>query len=264
MAQKTAPRVAFDDQLVLFRYFMDLLKLRSVEELGATLNRAEYEGFDDSGHTRFCNYISGLPQTTVTQKKLLEYDENIRSHTARIGKQRKGFRWKYFQYIALLFTEIYLDRYFSDADKFCAELNGWLDKVKNRPNGPVWFEPYTPDKLNKLAFMCATGSGKTLIMHMNILQFQYYLDRAKKLDSGLSMNKIIVLAPNEGMSRQHLTELEMSSIPAAMFEKDKQPDPDKVIIIDMGKLKEEGKSRPSPSTASNRTISCSSTKATAD
>lgn len=36
--------------------------------------------------------------------------------------------------------------------------------------------------------MCATGSGKTLIMHMNILQFLHYFKRAKRLNSKLSIN----------------------------------------------------------------------------
>ena len=91
--------------------------------------------------------------------------------------------------------------------------------------------------------MCATGSGKTLIMHMNILQFLHYFKRAKRINSRLSINKVIVLAPNEGMSKQHLDELALSSIPAAMFEKDRGfgKQQDDVIVIDMNKLKEEGK-----------------------
>ena len=78
---------------------------------------------------------------------------------------------------------------------------------------------------------------------MNILQFLHYFKRAKRLNSKLSINKVIVLAPNEGMSKQHLEELALSSIPAAMFEKDRgfATRRDDVIVIDMNKLKEEGK-----------------------
>ena len=32
-------------------------------------------------------------------------------------------------------------------------------------------------QLNKIAFRMATGSGKTLVMHANILQYRYYLQR---------------------------------------------------------------------------------------
>ena len=246
MARRTAPQASFDDQLVLFRYFLHELKIDSIRALGEKLNSSEYEGVNESGNTYFYTYIAHICQmrgAAVTQEKLRLYDENICRHTRQIGEERGGLQWKYFQYVALLFTEMYLDRYFSDADTFCADLNAWLRQVKAQSLGLVDFQPYTTDKLNKLAFMCATGSGKTLIMHMNILQFLHYFKRAKRINSKLSINKVIVLAPNEGMSKQHLEELALSSIPAAKFEKDRgfgrqQND---VIVIDMNKLKEEGK-----------------------
>ena len=179
----------------------------------------------------------------ITPEKLRLYDANICRHTRQVSEKRGGLRWKYFQYVALLFTEIYLDRYFTDAEGFCADLNNWLSTKRTESFGLIDFQPYTVDKLNKLAFMCATGSGKTLIMHMNILQFLHYFKRAKRMNSKLSINKVIVLAPNEGMSNQHLEELALSSIPAAMFQKDRgfTTRRDDVIVIDMNKLKEEGK-----------------------
>ncbi|MDO4846221.1 MAG: DEAD/DEAH box helicase family protein, partial [Oscillospiraceae bacterium] len=246
MARRSAPQASFDDQLVLFRYFLHELKLDSLSALSEKLNSSEYEGVNESGNTYFYTYIARVCQmrgAAVTPEKLRLYDENICRHTRQIGEKRGGLQWKYFQYVALLFTEMYLDRYFSDADAFCNDLNAWLRQVKSQSLGLIDFQPYTPDKLNKLAFMCATGSGKTLIMHMNILQFLHYFKRAKRINSRLSINKVIVLAPNEGMSRQHLDELALSSIPAAMFEKDRGfvKQQDDVIVIDMNKLKEEGK-----------------------
>lgn len=246
MPRRTALQASFDDQLVLFRYFLNELKIDSLSALSEKLNSEEYEGVDESGNTYFCSYIARICQmkgAAVTPEKLRLYDENICRHTRQIGEKRGGLQWKYFQYVALLFTEMYLDRYFSDADGFCADLNEWIKNVNAQSLGIIDFQPYTPDKLNKLAFMCATGSGKTLIMHMNILQYLHYFKRAKRLNSRLSINKIIVLAPNEGMSNQHLEELALSSISAAMFEKDRgfakqQSD---VVVIDMNKLKEEGK-----------------------
>lgn len=246
MAGRTAPQASFDDQLVLFRYFLHELKIDSISALSEKLNGSEYEGVNESGNTYFYTYIAHICQmrgAAVTPEKLRLYDENICRHTRQIGEKRGGLQWKYFQYVALLFTEMYLDRYFSDADTFCTDLNEWLRQVKDRSLGLIDFQPYTTDKLNKLAFMCATGSGKTLIMHMNILQFLHYFKRAKRINSRLSINKVIVLAPNEGMSKQHLDELALSSIPAAMFEKDRGfgKQQDDVIVIDMNKLKEEGK-----------------------
>ena len=246
MARRNAQQASFDDQLLLFRYFLHELRIDSLSGLSEKLNSTEYEGFNENGNTYFCDYIARISKmkgATVTPEKLRLYDENICRHTRQIGEKRGGLRWKYFQYVALLFTEMYLDRYFSNAEAFCAELNTWLDDKRTESLGLIDFQPYTVDKLNKLAFMCATGSGKTLIMHMNILQFLHYFKRAKRLNSKLSINKIIVLAPNEGMSKQHLEELTLSSIPAAMFEKDRglATRRDDVIVIDMNKLKEEGK-----------------------
>ena len=246
MARKTAPQASFDDQLVLFRYFLHELKIDSLGALSEKLNSAEYEGFNESGGTYFCDYIARISKmkgAAITPEKLRLYDANICRHTRQVGEKRGGLRWKYFQYVALLFTEIYLDRYFTDAEGFCADLNNWLSTKRTESFGLIDFQPYTVDKLNKLAFMCATGSGKTLIMHMNILQFLHYFKRAKRMNSKLSINKVIVLAPNEGMSNQHLEELALSSIPAAMFQKDRgfTTRRDDVIVIDMNKLKEEGK-----------------------
>lgn len=246
MARKTGQQASFDEQLILFRYFLYELKLDSLDTLGKKLNSAEYEGVNESGNTYFCEYIIHFCKSkgaSISAEKLRLYDDNICRHTGQLEKKRKGLRWKYFQYIALLFTEMYLERYFSNADAFCADLNGWLQDKYNESLGLIDFQPYTIEKLNKLAFMCATGGGKTLIMHMNILQFLHYFKRARRLNSKLTINKIIVLAPNEGMSKQHLDELALSSIPAVMFEKDRgfSTRRDDVIVIDMNKLKEEGK-----------------------
>lgn len=246
MARRTGQQASFDDQLVLFRYFLHELKLDSLGTLGEKLNSAEYEGVNESGTTYFCDYIVHICKmkgVAIPAEKLRLYDENICRYTRQIGEKREGLRWKYFQYVALLFTEMYLDRYFSNVETFCADLNAWLQDKRSESLGLIDFQPYTIDKLNKLAFMCATGSGKTLIMHVNILQFLHYFKRAKRLNSKLAINKIIVLAPNEGMSKQHLEELALSSIPAAMFEKDRGfgTRRDDVIVIDMNKLKEEGK-----------------------
>jgi hypothetical protein len=59
----------------------------------------------------------------------------------------------------------------------------------------------------------------------------------------MNINKIILLSPNEGMSLQHLDEFRLSSISASLFQKDQSLDFSRgdVIVIDMNKLKEEGK-----------------------
>lgn len=247
MAKKNAaPELTFDEQLVLFRYFLRELGIESLAALGRQLNSAEYEGMTESGNTQFYEYfcyMCRLRGSGISPDKLRVYDENICRYTKQLSQNRGAMRWKYYQYLSLLFTEMYLDRYFSDRDAFCADLNAFLDELMAKSFYVLSFQHYEPEKMNKLAFMCATGSGKTLIMHVNILQYLHYFRRAQRLNSHLAINKIIVLVPNEDMGLQHLAELKLSSIPAGLFQKDvgflRQRED--VLIIDINKLKEEGK-----------------------
>ena len=247
--KKSTPEYSFNDQLLLFRYFLHLFGKNTLVDLAGKLNDADYEGLDENQNTYFYTFlrrvcVSNADKVKINPDKLRQYDENICRYVRQIGEKRGGLTLKYYQYIALLFTEIYLDRYFSDRAGLIADLNQFIDDVDTQTLGTLHFSHVQEKDLNKLAFMCATGSGKTLIMHINILQFLYYLKRAQRLNSHLEINKIIVLAPNEGMSNQHLEELTLSSIPAAIFQKDitsyMQRKTD-VVIIDMNKLKEEGK-----------------------
>ena len=103
--------------------------------------------------------------------------------------------------------------------------------------------PLDPDgdvtgQLNKLAFWSATGSGKTLIMHANILQYQHYIEK-----HGLrrDLNRIILLTPNEGLSIQHLEEFQATGIQAELFNKNGRRlfAGRAVEIIDINKLRDE-------------------------
>lgn len=59
MAKRTNIRTAsFDDQLVLYRYFLHELRLDSLGALSEKLNSIEYEGVNESGNTYFYEYIS--------------------------------------------------------------------------------------------------------------------------------------------------------------------------------------------------------------
>ncbi|MBE7447234.1 MAG: DEAD/DEAH box helicase family protein [Planctomycetia bacterium] len=173
---------------------------------------------------------------------LLEYDQNIVSHTLRISRRREGFRWKYFQYMALLFTEIYLDKYFQNPQKFLVELNNFVTQFNRDKEPGEQVESYTSDDLNKIAFWQATGSGKTLIMHVNILQYHYYL---KKYGRQNEVNRTILLTPNEGLSEQHRREFLLSGMDAELFNKDAMGlfRSNAIRIIDVHKLKEESGKR---------------------
>ena len=80
----------------------------------------------------------------------------------------------------------------------------------------------------------ATGSGKTLVMHINYRQFLDYNNR--------QLGNILLVTPNEGLSRQHLEELRKAGIPAEIFNA-RRASPrtggDTVRIIEITKLESE-------------------------
>jgi len=173
---------------------------------------------------------------------LRAYDENIVRHwqriTTRRNREERPISPKYFQYLALLFTEIYLDRYFRDAAGLLASLNTFVSEFNSELPEPDQIRPYKLDELNKLAYWQATGSGKTLQMHVNILQYRHYLalnGREREL------NRIILLTPNEGLSLQHQREFELSGLDAELFSKEGRGlfAGRSVEIIDIHKLEEE-------------------------
>ena len=136
------------------------------------------------------------------------YDLNVLRHWRQITQKRnkiyhQELKLKYFQYLSLIFTEIYLDWYFNRRDALLEALNEQLEQYQNETGKAAEkFAPYQAEDLNMTAFWNATGSGKTLLMHVNILQYLEYSD--KKPD------KIIALTPREGLSRQHVADLALS------------------------------------------------------
>lgn len=224
-----------------------LFGVESFEDIAKYLKEVENEGYDENNNTYYCRELLDkfAGKCAVPQDKLLSYDENIVRHTLRISQKRpQPIKWKYFQYLSLLFTEIYLDRFFTDSEKLMEELNEYVRSF-NSDKGPAdRIKEYQPSDLNKIAFWNATGSGKTLIMHVNILQYLHYLrthNREKEI------NRIILLTPNEGLSRQHLKELELSGLPAELFDKNAGglwvSSDRKIEIIDIHKLKDEAKEK---------------------
>src|SRR5690606_209118 len=106
---------------------------------------------------------------------LRRYDLNIvrfwQGITAERSKQEgHELQMKYFQYLSLLFTEIYLDWYFNRRQALLDGLNEEMAGYREEP-GAEPFRDFVVDDLNKVAFWNATGSGKTLLLHVNIKQY---------------------------------------------------------------------------------------------
>ena len=233
-------KFGFADTRTGMKQFSDILK--NVET-----------GWDAQEVFHFRRHLElSLPATReVTNDMLIDYDRNIFRHwfaitQKRIVKEHRDIYPLYFQYMSLLFTEYYLDRWSRDIQQRETTLLDELNEFKtvfNRElpargdNIPAVTEFVTED-LSKLAYWIATGGGKTLIMHCNIKQLDYYI-RERKIER--HFNKYILITPNEGLTDQHIEEFEASGIAARRYEQNSASTYDKAIIevIEITKLKEK-------------------------
>ena len=193
---------------------LHLFAVDSLQDLLDLLKHPDAEGIGEDGITNFhLRLTARLEREHLSHAQLLEYDERIVRFWREITTptERRGHTLKHFQYLALLFTEVYLDRYFRDSAALHESLNGFLEEWDGARDPGDRAEPFDDDDLNKLAYWMATGSGKTLLMHVNIKQYLYYLEHhGRRRD----LNRIILLTPNERLSQQHLREFEQSGIEA--------------------------------------------------
>jgi hypothetical protein len=232
----------FHRQMVLFQWALSKLGVADLAQFKERFQTTpdSPEGPDPrTGLHRFFESIANvLPTVTdggvISIDKLQEYEQNILAHTqainvARMHHGQPKIDWKYHQYLALLFTEMFLDRYFGDASALRDELNETIDqhnermKRHHRQNGATtetqwkvdWSNPIETDgepraQLARLAFWCATGSGKTLLMHMHVRQFRQYHQRACDARKWPKLDQVILVTPNDGLSVQHATEFTQS------------------------------------------------------
>ncbi len=238
----------FDQRLVLNQWLLSLFGEERFAAVAAWLKDDGLLGFDAENVTRFHHVLAArLPEDSrLTCDDLRAYDQNIVRHWKRITEPRNVLGNvlypKYFQYLALLFTEIYLERYFRAPEALLDDLNAHVEAFNQGKEARDQVRPYTLDGLNKLAFWMATGAGKTLLMHVNILQFLHYQQR---LGKRRDLNRIILLTPNEGLSLQHLEEFRLSRLEAELFDKDKAGayKDGSIEIIDIHKLREEAREK---------------------
>lgn len=221
-----APKFHFDQHLILNRWLLSLFHKSSLSELKAVLENVEHDDYIASdGQSHFYHRLSNElffdHDNPLSTQDLATYDFRLVQYWRQITVKRNlqsGYelRPKYFQYLSLLFTEIYLDWYFNRKSQLQEKLNEQLTQyAKEMDKAAQAFEDYRLNDLNKIAFWNATGSGKTLLMHVNILQYLHYF----KAGSLAKPDKVIVLTPNEGLSRQHKEELELSGFSASLFNK---------------------------------------------
>ena len=233
----------FTQKLILSRWMLDQFGVETLETFKGLLADPNLVGFDEENTSLFHHELINKPfrPRAMSDDTLRRYDDNIVRHWRRITERRNHggstLYPLYFQYLALLFTEHYLDRYFIDRAALCAALNDYRDTFNADLPPRERIEPFTEADLNKLAIWIATGGGKTLIMHVNILQFQHYLKQHKR---DRDFNRTILLTPNEGLSLQHKEELDLSGLEGDLFVKDGGLlGQGAVEIIDIHKLREK-------------------------
>ena len=240
------------EKLVLSQWCLGRLGVKTVEEISVSLKDELLEGLDEENIHHFIQVIisrHGQSLNGLSADKLRIYDANIVRHTTKINSNRirnlkPTVRWKYYQYLTLLFVEMYLDSYFSDTvvlreelNAIIASMNRFLTGVDALTKFPLNVDPKT--QLNKVAIWSATGSGKTLVMHINLLQYKHYLEQYEKV---VKLNKIMLLTPNDGLSQQHDREFIDSGIAAELFDKSRATmfAGQIVEILDIHKLRRGG------------------------
>ena len=201
--------------------------IRPFHALAEPIRDPSLEGLDNDNLHFFYHYLgssplfsyadpaSDIPGLRINREMLLGYEQNIVGHTQAINEKRqRPIRWKYYQWLTLLFVEIYLDRFFNDREGLLNDLNAFVARFNSHWDDYADIPPYTNDDLNKLCLQNATGSGKTLLMHVNLLQYRHY---AAQRGKHKELSRVILLTPNERLSSQHITEFQESDISAGSY-----------------------------------------------
>ena len=214
LAERVVPKwVRLENRLVLLAWLNRQLGYDSNRELLEDTKRVE-EGFDpDSGRSRLLLLLrSRGHRVRVPWNDLVRYDRNLERHLKRMNAGRRPpITLRYFQHLAALYTEIVLDRRARAPGEFLRDLNLFVGRRNGEtPPGQPLASDFTAPDLDKLAFWMATGSGKTLLFHLNYHQYLHYAERPP--------DNVLLITPNEGLSEQHLVELAASGIPARRFD----------------------------------------------
>lgn len=167
------------------------------------------DGYDEEGRSYIFHALKSREASLVISlDKLEEFDSHIQIYVQRLNEKReRPIELKYFQYLSVMFTEIFLSKYFEDPTGFLNELNDY-----SYEHFDMEFI-FTKRDLRKLAFWMATGSGKTLLFHINYYQFQRYNQGPHKLD----FDNILLITPSEKLSEQHKKEMDISGVPCIIY-----------------------------------------------
>jgi hypothetical protein len=145
---KPRPR-SFHQDLVLNRWLLGFFNGDGLKKLKERLGEDRWEGLHEDGQTLFFHQLTAnlFNIDRITEPELRRYDLSIVRHwqtitAARNKREGHILQLKYFQYLSLLFTEIYLDWYFSRRQQLLDGLNTALDAF-HADQTEVRFAPFT-------------------------------------------------------------------------------------------------------------------------
>ncbi|MBU4455829.1 restriction endonuclease subunit R, partial [Patescibacteria group bacterium] len=110
-----AKPLKLDKKLILNQWMLELFEAPSFERLAEGIKNPELEGFDADNISLFHHVLKArlFQRAELPTDLLLAYDQNIIRHwkqiTEKCNRASHVLYPKYFQYLSLLFTEIYLD-----------------------------------------------------------------------------------------------------------------------------------------------------------
>ena len=203
---------SLDNHLTLHAWLNDHFRYKTTRALLNDVKDNVDEGFNPEGYSSICEFLKFRTEpNSAIEEALPTYDSNIKRHLAAINNKRaQPIVLRYFQYLALLYAEIFLDWKFNRPAEFLRQLNDFVQRRNDtRAPGDVPDARFEAEDLEKLAFWMATGAGKTLVMHINYHQCLHYCNEV--------LDHIILITPNEGLSEQHLRELANSDIRCERF-----------------------------------------------
>ncbi len=179
-----------ENRLVLLAWLNDLQGYESNRQL-LEETRQVAEGFDASGRSFIYHHlVARCDKVKIPHAELARYDGNIRSHLAAMNVYRaEPITLRYFQYLAALYTEIFLDYYFHRRATMLVSLNAF---IAQRNRGRLPGEPqdlsFSEADLQKLAFWMATGRGAWILSGLYPMDYRRQesapcLHRATRNDS---------------------------------------------------------------------------------
>src|SRR3990170_6063804 len=183
--------VKLENRLTLLAWLNSLFGYKNNRDLLADMKEAQ-EGFDSYGRSYVYHFLVGRGDKVLIPRATLgRYDENIKAHLDALNARRpEPVTLRYFQYLAILYAEIFLEWYFHRPGEMVHALNLFVaERNAVKAHGDQQDQLFSHDDLSKLALWMATGSGKTLIMHFNLRQFLHYNKKA--------LDNILLNTPNE-------------------------------------------------------------------